>query len=554
MSLLRLVTGAQADTEQDDAAQADAEQGDAAQADTSRDEEEPSLKRSKLSDSTNHESDSAVPKDRFQINGVQYCLPPDDVPNEVALRVQTQGLNVSIIDLLTYWGLQSLSSNLNEHQIFDVPTLLEITPNDIEQTTQIVGFRVRLRHLILHMKTVHGLPSTSGLPNLSLESSITERPNAVHQKIPDLKGLLKQSTKGKQLIKEYEINKTLINGSRNNLVEIIFLAAYELGIDLNNSLYDVMSGKIESLFPTETKSIYFYPPKYGVNACRAGGKFIWRKSKVAKLHGLQLKPADADERVAADEEPAQVQPSANQSESKKWLHRGRSPEELVVKHWINCRDIRRKIITSASTMQIVTNEFPIITTALGGNLLLRDFEDRWPGKLKYYYDNIFNLRDTLPMSFKQFRCEEHQALAQRYILLKEASEVNENLKNLLMVRLLPVIVPTNNTITKKWRPSLVEAQDGVILIAQETMDFHCYECELVCSTLDGLISHYISDHNRHKNSVYHCILENCTRTYSYSSTYKKHIKRDHPNIGRLPATVETTGSIPTDLPVNRPEW
>ncbi|KAL1375037.1 hypothetical protein pipiens_017736 [Culex pipiens pipiens] len=43
----------------------------------------------------------------------------------------------------------------------------------------------------------------------------------------------------------------------------------------------------------------------------------------------------------------------------------------------------------------VVDNYPILTTALGGSLLMRDFDKRWPGSRDKYFGNFPKLLDTI---------------------------------------------------------------------------------------------------------------------------------------------------------------
>lgn len=91
----------------------------------------------------------------IEVNGVIYVLPPENVSNneaaEVTRLVQSLGINVDLSVLLTFWGLTQLGPDLVHHQIENVPALVETTKSDVDQITQIVGLRIRLRHMVQYM-------------------------------------------------------------------------------------------------------------------------------------------------------------------------------------------------------------------------------------------------------------------------------------------------------------------------------------------------------------------------------------------------------------------
>ncbi|XP_038115269.1 uncharacterized protein LOC119768706 [Culex quinquefasciatus] len=85
----------------------------------------------------------------------------------------------------------------------------------------------------------------------------------------------------------------------------------------------------------------------------------------------------------------------------------------------------------------------------------------FPGKLEIYFNSVVKVHDNLHNMFGRLSCEDHLKLAATYATATDISE-----KNLIFAKLLTTLIPSRGKITKSWKPSLVESQEGFILFAQ----------------------------------------------------------------------------------------
>ncbi|XP_058464223.1 uncharacterized protein LOC131438320 [Malaya genurostris] len=383
-----------------------------------------------------------------------YELPAADVPDNEAIGLLSMfdmdAQNMPLDAMCKLWGIASLYPPLIDNRVTDVKRLLRLEPEDINELTRIIGYRIILRDMIYYLKGRCTTPSVDS----SVEPSKRATDIVYDPQFPDLQSFLCSSLTGQCIIKYYEAKHELDNTRRNEMVKIIILEAIKRNIKLNHAFFRSISSSINAIFPNEPMTIYFTPQsRIGDRLLAAGGKFIKRKGVI--LRSLEV-PGDSESIDRAEED--RIVDREEQEEARMWLVEGRTPEAEVVEQWVKCRELRRKLFSELKSVESRVSMFPIVQESCGKSLLISDFESEHPGKLQNFYRSFPELHLAIGKHLESIKDNETR---DKIGLYKNAQ--TEESKNVLLAFLLPALIPTNYRVSGTWRPSIKESLDGFIL-------------------------------------------------------------------------------------------
>ncbi|XP_058829838.1 uncharacterized protein LOC131689069 [Topomyia yanbarensis] len=387
-----------------------------------------------------------------------YELPVGDMPNNEAVSLlamfDMDAQNMPLEALCKLWGIAALYPQLVDNRVTDVKRLLRLEPEDINELTRIIGYRITLRDVIYYLKNRYTVPveSTAKLRRAPKKDEIANT-----CQFPELRSFLCSSLTGQCIVKFYEAKHELDNARRNELVKIIVLEAIKRNITLDHAYFRAMSATIQATFPNEPMTIYFTPQsRSGDRLVPAGGKFIKRKAVI--LRSLEV-PVETETVEQPEEET--ILNKEEQEAARIWLIDGRTPEEKVIEHWIKCRELRRKRFLGLKSLENRIAMFPIVQSFLARALLTLDFESENPGKLQTFYQSFPELHITIGRHLDSIKDSETREKIRTY-----RNAQSKESKNVLLAFLLPALIPTNYRVSGLWRPSIKESLDGFILYVQ----------------------------------------------------------------------------------------
>ncbi|XP_011706165.1 PREDICTED: uncharacterized protein LOC105461364 [Wasmannia auropunctata] len=210
---------------------------------------------------------------------------------------------------------------------------------------------------------------------------------SISVKSVDLEKLLLSFIEGQIIIKFYEKRNILDEAKRRKLTELVVTQfMFQKSADekdiirLSNADFDILSQKINYLFPNEQQAFYYVPPKSeGPTQKISKGKlpdFYRNKLDECRQLGLiQRKRKKIDENIDLDTEPTFSSKAKRICQTHlQWLRYNTAPWSSVKEHWDGSRELRQSFIKQyEGNVHDIFNEFPVLKQEFG-YMLTWEFE------------------------------------------------------------------------------------------------------------------------------------------------------------------------------------
>ncbi|XP_067207915.1 uncharacterized protein [Linepithema humile] len=309
--------------------------------------------------------------------------------------------------------------------------------------------------------------ATSELNDVLLENK--ENQLGVKRHLTDdeynLEAVLKKSEEGLLVLSSYQKEKRLNNDMRNKLAKLI--VSNELSPNINCSITSsralFLSKKVQKLFPTEEKSVWYIKNKKGESQGR--GKIITKyystRRQLIKAGLLSLK-STIPVVTAVTENELSDDDIANYEEYLLWLKNNSRPWQKVTTYWSQISKKRvQDLITNSQPCYEYIDQFPALSDPLGYLLLEQDFEILHPEHGLKLYIAWSKLSEFITdrVNFKAKKRLDN-------VLTPEGTKVAIIS---LMPHLFPVITIKKGK-PRDWRPSRKECKEAFLLHVKTITD------------------------------------------------------------------------------------
>ncbi|KAB7502265.1 hypothetical protein Anas_12542 [Armadillidium nasatum] len=298
----------------------------------------------------------------------------------------------------------------------------------------------------------------------------------------DIKEILIRTSKGKIVLRNYELHGNLERAHRDDMVQILVDYCIEQEYCMMESVNKVLqfyANLIPKLFPTEDSHTYFIPPQTdGIQQKRAKGKFIERYRNVSRKFrqlGLYSKQ-NFKSRTEKSVKSIILNEGDHLSEEdyfekQQWLKFNREPWELVEQIWKETSANRISVIhqKDESTISSTLLDWPILEHANGYSLINIDFTTMFGTSVKFYLKWNMNKE-----SIKRLMMERIKDKTWKNVL-KSVYPENSGGEDAVLLYLLPLLLkPKKFALPLKkntfWKPSKDDMQEAFVILVQNPED------------------------------------------------------------------------------------
>lgn len=297
---------------------------------------------------------------------------------------------ISISDLLVAWELSELIDVFKENHI-TVEILGELTIPVLSELIKPIGWRLIFQKkweeyfkkkipvsLQEHdaVESKHSdLSDDSSDENSSKNTTfIGNRMSKFIRSLPTLETILKDTTEGRHILKNYKTAKKLDRLGRRALVEIV--TAYLLNSvegDANCKDFHYLATEVIRVFPTENIEYYYVSPIRKRHS--PSGKSVSVRGRLAIKYWYRVKKLRILQ--STFEEKADISDTFDISvqESIDWLRNNRAPWDLVTEHWDITTHVRFAEMQTNCSKKIsdVYEKWPILKHPKAHSLISKDF-------------------------------------------------------------------------------------------------------------------------------------------------------------------------------------
>ena len=268
----------------------------------------------------------------------------------------------------------------------DDEIFLGLTEQNLAEIVPKLGPRMKILTRIKKHRLNSSIGSTSSnfsmsqgssdieLSDMDSIGSATKKRKITCSPLEDLEDFLNSSSIGAVVLRAQRRFNYISSDQRNHLVRICIDRLIDTHGRLRNEHFEKLSENIVSLFPNESKGVYYIPPNSGKKM--SNGKLVDRYRNVRRIITSSSKE-DKEQEKEAEGGEVDTQLKTNLL----FLQHNTEPWTKVLECWQTTLTLRKADLSEGTNLKAVFLKWPCLSTNLGWQLFERDFDMLYPDKL-----------------------------------------------------------------------------------------------------------------------------------------------------------------------------
>ncbi|KAL4710274.1 hypothetical protein ACJJTC_003554 [Scirpophaga incertulas] len=289
----------------------------------------------------------------------------------------------------------------------------------------------------------------------------------------DLRTLLETSPCGKSILNFYISHGKLDSKRKNRLTDIIIrhLFTYIINKRLSYEDYNILTGKIITLFPKETAGTYFTRPikkKFSTT-----GKSIPARGKlIDKVRNFLFQSRDIYKEIHSEDTPLKRQATNDlllsiHDEDIEFLNNNLEPWSEIKEKWSNTVQVRHDL--EYTDVHDFVSKWKVLKLPSAAELIEIDFSVLYPDKVNRFKDywKLF-MKNLIELKKEEIQSEENK----KNLFMSLCSLDTEDQKLPTELTLLINIVPPKGRVSKTGKFSTQECLDSIMIIVENPGDIN----------------------------------------------------------------------------------